>query len=84
VGLPRCVPVGEPLPTNGGLLCLGRAAKRLEGAPGRYELRPRTVLRCPWHGWEFDLEAGLCVEHHAMRVAIYPVRVEAGRVLVAA
>jgi uncharacterized protein len=40
--------------------------------------------RCPWHGWEFDLETGRCLDDPALRAAVYPVRVEAGRVLVRA
>jgi nitrite reductase (NADH) small subunit len=41
-------------------------------------------VRCPWHGWEYDLETGVCPDDDAMRVAVYPVRIEAGRVLVEA
>ena len=70
-------------PHHGGPLCLGRVGKRIQGSPGRYELGGGAVLRCPWHGWEFDLETGRCRDDPALRAAIYPVRVE-GRVLVAA
>jgi nitrite reductase/ring-hydroxylating ferredoxin subunit len=42
------------------------------------------VLRCPWHGWEFDLENGGCLDDAAIHVAVYPVRVDSGRVLVRA
>ncbi len=71
-------------PHHGGPLCLGRVGERLEGGPGRYELTERRTLRCPWHGWEFDLDTGLCVDEPALRAAVYAVRVEAGRVLVRA
>jgi len=69
-------------PHQGGPLCRGPVALRLEGTPGKYDAGDRLVLRCPWHGWEFDLQTGRCPDDAAMRVAVYPVRVESGRVLV--
>ena len=35
-------------------------------------------------GWEFDMESGVCRDDPAMRAAVYPVRVQDGRVLVEA
>jgi nitrite reductase (NADH) small subunit len=41
------------------------------------------VLRCPWHGWEFDLETGESLfDPERWRVRVYPVRVEDGEILV--
>ena len=42
------------------------------------------VLRCPWHGWEFDLETGekLFDPTCRARVKTYPVSVEDGNVVV--
>jgi 3-phenylpropionate/trans-cinnamate dioxygenase ferredoxin subunit len=71
-------------PHHGAPLCLGTVRERVGGAPGRYELAGRRVLRCPWHGWEFDLATGACLDDPAARAAVYPVRVDAGRVLVRA
>jgi nitrite reductase (NADH) small subunit len=71
-------------PHPGAPLCRGTLRERLSGPPGRYELSGRTALRCPWHGWEFDAETGRCVDDPALRVAVYPVRVERGRLLVRA
>jgi nitrite reductase/ring-hydroxylating ferredoxin subunit len=71
-------------PHHGGPLCLGSVGERVTGTPGRYELAGRRMLRCPWHGWEFDLETGRCLDDGAIRVAVYPTRVVGGRVLVEA
>jgi nitrite reductase (NADH) small subunit len=70
-------------PHHGGPLCLGPVREREAGAPGRYEPSGREVLRCPWHGWEFDLETGRCLDDPALRVAVYSVEIRDGRVLVA-
>jgi nitrite reductase/ring-hydroxylating ferredoxin subunit len=71
-------------PHHGAPLCLGSVQYRLTGVPVRYELSTTIALRCPWHGWEFDLETGRCLDDPALRAAVYPVRVEGGRVLVEA
>jgi 3-phenylpropionate/trans-cinnamate dioxygenase ferredoxin subunit len=71
-------------PHMGGPLCLGRVGRRVAGGPGQYVLEPRATLRGPGHGWEFDLETGRGVDDAALRAAVYPVRVEDGRVLVRA
>jgi nitrite reductase/ring-hydroxylating ferredoxin subunit len=80
----RLVGIRNRCPHQGGPLCLGTVCERAAGVPGRYALEARSVLRCPWHGWEFDLETGVCRDDPALRVAVYPVRVEDGRVLVKA
>lgn len=41
------------------------------------------VLKCPWHGWEFDLETGKCLFGVSdRRVATYPVEVRGDQVYV--
>ncbi len=69
-------------PHHGAPLCLGRVRNRERGAPGRYELSGKRVLRCPWHGWEFDLENGRCLDEPTLRAAVYPAEVTAGRIRV--
>ena len=71
-------------PHHGGPLCLGTLGERVEGEPGVYELTGRRTLRCPWHGWEFDLETGVCIDEATLRTAVYPARVEDGRVFILA
>jgi len=69
-------------PHHGGPLCLGTVRERVAGEPGGYELSGTLVIRCPWHGWEFDPATGACLDDDAMRVAVYPAKAEGGRVLV--
>ena len=71
-------------PHHGGPLCLGTVHPRQTGTPGRYVLAGRRVLRCPWHGWEFDPATGACLDDPSMRVAVYPAKAVDGRVLVQA
>lgn len=45
-----------------------------------FEFRPDLqgrVLRCPWHGWEFDIVTGKGLYDARSRVATYPVEVTA-------
>jgi nitrite reductase/ring-hydroxylating ferredoxin subunit len=40
------------------------------------------ILRCPWHGYEFDLETGRAFwDRDDMRVRVYAVCVEAGQIV---
>ena len=68
-------------PHHGGPLCLGKVEERLTGGPGAYDLADEAVLRCPWHGWEFDPATGTCLDDPSLRVAVYPAKAENGRVL---
>ena len=43
-----------------------------------------TVLRCPWHGWEFDLRTGEHLSNPAVRLQSYPVEVVGDRLFVLA
>lgn len=68
-------------PHEGAALCRGR----LTGTNlpvdqcGDYQWgREGMTLRCPWHGWEFDLETGRAVFDPALKVKTYPVEIRDG------
>lgn len=48
--------------------------------PGEYRMtRAGEMLRCPWHGWEFDIRTGQSwCDPSKFRVKTYPVSVEPG------
>jgi nitrite reductase/ring-hydroxylating ferredoxin subunit len=49
-------------------------------APGCFELSGQKLVRCPWHGWEYDLVTGQSwFDARANRVASYQVSVESGQ-----
>ena len=60
-------------------LCLGAlTGMTMPGKPGEYVwAREGEILRCPWHGWEFDVTSGRSVcNPHRTRVKTYEVTVE--------
>jgi nitrite reductase/ring-hydroxylating ferredoxin subunit len=61
-------------------LCQGAIkGMAMPGKPGEYSwAREGEILRCPWHGWEFDITTGRSVFNpHKTRVKTYEVTVEA-------
>jgi len=36
---------------------------------------------CPWHGWEYDPKTGVPTQNPALKIAVYPMKVEGQDVL---
>ena len=68
-------------PHNGGSLAQGVLTGLVQStAPGDYSYtRQGEIIRCPWHGWEFDIRTGQswCDPVHT-KVKAYHVKVETG------
>ena len=67
-------------PHQGGPLCSGMLFGALAAAgPGEYDHgRPGEIIRCPWHGWEFDVRTGRSwFDPQGVRVRRYPARLQA-------
>ena len=68
-------------PHQGGPLCVGRTAPwARSNGPGDFEMEDEiTLLACPWHGWEYDLETGQSfMGPGETRVKAYEVSVASG------
>jgi 3-phenylpropionate/trans-cinnamate dioxygenase ferredoxin subunit len=77
--------VGNRCPHNGASLCKGRVVGLVEASePGSYQFsRGGELVRCPWHGWEFDLRTGKSrCEPDRTKVRSYDAKVEPGEVLI--
>jgi 3-phenylpropionate/trans-cinnamate dioxygenase ferredoxin subunit len=67
---------------SGARLSYGRLFERVEGPDvDQYEMTDELVIRCPWHGYEYELGSGRCIaDPRRVRVRSYPVTVEDGTV----
>jgi len=68
-------------PHQGGALCKGRVSGFVTAnVPGEYEYtRKGEILRCPWHGWEYDIKTGQSwVDPSSVRVRSYEVEIAQG------
>ena len=71
-------------PHQGAELCKGTLVGLVtSGAPGRFDYsRPGEMLKCPWHGWEYDIRTGQSwCDPNDTRVKAYEVTVEPGATL---
>jgi nitrite reductase (NADH) small subunit len=76
----RYVALHNRCPHQGAPLCRGQL-KGLVVGPRPYAkeiVREGEILRCPWHGWEFDVTNGRSVFNpHRVRARAFEVSVEA-------
>ena len=72
-------------PHQGGDLCEGLVTAVVTAdRPGEYRMsRHGEIIRCPWHGWEFDIRTGQSwCEPDRIQTKQYPVEIAAGTDLV--
>jgi len=72
-------------PHEGGPLCQGHIIPLVQSdGPGHYRLaRHQEFLRCPWHGWEFEIRTGQSwCDPKSTRARQFQVKVESGETLV--
>ena len=57
-------------------VCLDRG-----GPLGQGSIEGNKVV-CPWHGWQWDPKTGEAVHNPNAKLAVYPVKVENGEVII--
>jgi 3-phenylpropionate/trans-cinnamate dioxygenase ferredoxin subunit len=67
-------------PHMGGNLCEGPVTgTTMLGETGRFVYgMDGEVLRCAWHGWEFEIRTGKCLADGRIQARRYPVTIEDG------
>ena len=72
-------------PHQGGSLCEGPLIGLAQSTdPGEIEYtRLGEIIRCPWHGWEFDIRTGQSYcDPERIRTKAYPVQTAPGKTVV--
>jgi nitrite reductase (NADH) small subunit len=71
-------------PHKGGALCEGPVCGTVLPTDDRSYTygREGEIVRCAWHGWEFDIATGRALVDPAVRARTYPVTVEDGSVVI--
>lgn len=75
-------------PHQAGPICEGDMTGTVEERFDRETLQSETewiregeILRCPWHGWQFDVTSGECLSR-SVRLVSYPVVEKDGELIV--
>jgi len=66
---------------NGEFSALDNVCPHRGGPLGQGVIEGNKVV-CPWHGWEWDVKTGTAGQDSGMKVAVYPLKIENGDVLI--
>ena len=66
---------------GGHLYCTDNMCSHVKGPLGAGHLEGNTVT-CPWHGWQFCVRTGECLDVPDRPVRTFPVRIREGRIQV--
>jgi nitrite reductase (NADH) small subunit len=75
--------LADRCPHRGAPLCAGRVSTPIKADVDTPTLGPHnSVIRCPWHKWEFDIATGRSLVDDRLRVRRYAVRLEGDEIIV--
>jgi nitrite reductase/ring-hydroxylating ferredoxin subunit len=75
--------LADRCPHRGAPLCAGAVATPMAVDGGELMVgEPDSVVRCPWHKWEFEIATGRCTVDDRLRVRRYSVSLDGDDVVV--
>jgi len=66
---------------NGTITAMDNVCLHMGGPLGQGYIEGDKIV-CPWHGWEYDLKTGAMGDDPKSKLAVYPIKVENGDVLI--
>jgi nitrite reductase (NADH) small subunit len=66
---------------NGTITAMDNVCLHRGGPLGQGVIEAGKVV-CPWHGWEWDPVTGAAIHNPSAKVAVYPIEVENGEVMI--
>jgi nitrite reductase (NADH) small subunit len=66
---------------NGAITAMENVCLHRGGPLGQGTIEGGKVV-CPWHGWQWDPQTGQAVHNPNAKLAVYPIKVENGDVMI--
>jgi len=52
------------------------------GGPLGEGMCQNNIVTCPWHGWEYDLETGICTFDDSIKLPTFEVKIQGNDILI--
>jgi nitrite reductase (NADH) small subunit len=66
---------------NGTISAMDNVCLHRGGPLGQGVIEDNKVV-CPWHGWQWDPKTGEAAQNPSAKVAVYPLQMESGNVMI--
>jgi nitrite reductase (NADH) small subunit len=66
---------------NGTISAMDNVCLHRGGPLGQGIIEGNKVV-CPWHGWQWDVTTGEAAQNTSVKVAVYPLKIENGDVMI--
>jgi nitrite reductase (NADH) small subunit len=66
---------------GGKTVCVANVCLHMGGPLGQGYIDGSKIV-CPWHGWEYEISTGALGDDPRSKLAVYPLRIENGDVMI--